>query len=569
MKLNNAQFAQAQQAILNGFDRKSLQMMVRMQLGEDLDAIAGDDELDVMIFHLLTWAEREHRLEDLVQGALIANPANGELQKLAEDYRKWQEDTLPRLTPADPTPAKAQSKQTTAHGLKTGLLAAAILVAAASLLVIALQSFRLSSAPTATTDGSAAALPTTAPILATSEPITMVALGVVNTASLTSNLVINVSTTTVTDTSIGAGTVDDTTMGTGNLRVNDFAQTVTPFLLLRTSPGKDNKSPSDVIAVIPYTTTLKIIAGPTVIDQQRWWQVLVPDESVAKTGWLPEGNTNGTTPHLVFLDAGGERDADLLFGDNKRLNSCGRGRSITHPSNGGEVPHGYVRVDGSADTGYTDSYYLAYTELTGESAAPKFLTPSSMPKTAGVLGVFDTWDLLPGHYLLGLVTIEQSAQSDPNYLLCTITVSVTGDPLSKKQLQPVEAEAILPAGPNAESVTYDQPGPFAGIRFSWPYDQTYNYLLYEMRIFQTNGETEVDVVTERNITNPYLGLFLSQIMYPPPQIEQQLASLGLTETREFHWQVRYVDIAAPDVIRHGAWGQTGVFTVPEPEQHTE
>jgi hypothetical protein len=95
VKLDSRQLTQLHQALLHSFDRAALRMMVRLQLNEDLDAVAGDDDLTTMVFDLITWAERTNRVGDLVNGALAANPANPELQQLAADYERWQ-----ALTPA-------------------------------------------------------------------------------------------------------------------------------------------------------------------------------------------------------------------------------------------------------------------------------------------------------------------------------------------------------------------------------------------------------------------------------------------------------------------------------------
>lgn len=89
MKLDGRQFAQLQGVLLQSFDRDSLRMMVRLQLDEDLDAVAGDDDLTTVVFDLITWAERTNRLGDLVNGALAANPANSDLQQLAAEAVHW------------------------------------------------------------------------------------------------------------------------------------------------------------------------------------------------------------------------------------------------------------------------------------------------------------------------------------------------------------------------------------------------------------------------------------------------------------------------------------------------
>lgn len=90
MKLTSRQLNQLHQALLHSFDRDALRMMVRLQLDENLEAIAGNDDLATVLFDLITWAERTNRVGDLVNGALASNPNNPELQQLAADYARWQ-----------------------------------------------------------------------------------------------------------------------------------------------------------------------------------------------------------------------------------------------------------------------------------------------------------------------------------------------------------------------------------------------------------------------------------------------------------------------------------------------
>ena len=46
-----------------------LAMIVRLELNENLDAIAGGENLRVMVFKLVTWAESGGRIPNLIQGA--------------------------------------------------------------------------------------------------------------------------------------------------------------------------------------------------------------------------------------------------------------------------------------------------------------------------------------------------------------------------------------------------------------------------------------------------------------------------------------------------------------------
>lgn len=175
MRLDKNQFTQAQSALLGGFDRDDLRLMVRLQLDEDLDTITSNDELDVLVFNLLTWAEREDRLSDLIQGALAANPGNRELQHLAEDYGKWQEDNLlsagtqqKAALSAHSDPASVESRRRPATVLNgtTGLIIAALIVTVAVLLIVAFRPISFPQTPVAASTGIAPALPAAGPALA-------------------------------------------------------------------------------------------------------------------------------------------------------------------------------------------------------------------------------------------------------------------------------------------------------------------------------------------------------------------------------------------------------------------
>ena len=112
MKLDKRQLNQLHQALLQAFDRDGLRMMLRLQLNENLDAVAGDDPLATVVFDLLTWAERTDRLGDLVQGALAANPDNPALQQAAADFATWQADAEVKAQTAAATLLPAQRDAT-------------------------------------------------------------------------------------------------------------------------------------------------------------------------------------------------------------------------------------------------------------------------------------------------------------------------------------------------------------------------------------------------------------------------------------------------------------------------
>ena len=64
-RLTGPQFEQLQAALLAAFDRADLTRMVRIELDESLDAIAGGESssttLSAAVFNLIEWSERRGR----------------------------------------------------------------------------------------------------------------------------------------------------------------------------------------------------------------------------------------------------------------------------------------------------------------------------------------------------------------------------------------------------------------------------------------------------------------------------------------------------------------------------
>jgi len=85
MALNGKEIKDIQEALLSAFPSKdSLRMMVRIELDENLDAIVDGENLRVLIFNLVTWAERTGCIDELMQGAYNTVPGNPVLQKLVK-----------------------------------------------------------------------------------------------------------------------------------------------------------------------------------------------------------------------------------------------------------------------------------------------------------------------------------------------------------------------------------------------------------------------------------------------------------------------------------------------------
>jgi hypothetical protein len=66
-------------------------------------------------------------------------------------------------------------------------------------------------------------------------------------------------------------------------------------MLLRRTPGFQNKSPDDVIATLPLDVRLTVISGPTSVDGLRWWQVRGQLNSAEVTGWVAQAAFEGTS----------------------------------------------------------------------------------------------------------------------------------------------------------------------------------------------------------------------------------------------------------------------------------
>ena len=78
-RLTGRQYGALQKALIAAFTEESLTQMVKLELDENLAAIAGGSNLGAKVFALIDWAERTGRLSRLIQGALSANPDSPEL----------------------------------------------------------------------------------------------------------------------------------------------------------------------------------------------------------------------------------------------------------------------------------------------------------------------------------------------------------------------------------------------------------------------------------------------------------------------------------------------------------
>ena len=101
-------------SLLDAYDEGSLRQMVRFQLDEHLDLIAGGGNLAQVVFNLIAWAERTGRIAELIVKAQAYNPGNARLAAFARSVpgiavvepAKVAPQVLP-ATPQAPTPRAA------------------------------------------------------------------------------------------------------------------------------------------------------------------------------------------------------------------------------------------------------------------------------------------------------------------------------------------------------------------------------------------------------------------------------------------------------------------------------
>lgn len=106
MRLSGKQLQQIQEALLDAYSSvDELRMLARFELSENLNAVAGGDNLRVVVFNLLTWAEQHGRMAELLAGACRERPGNALLAQVQADARQWFA-ALPGQKPNQPSLAQ-------------------------------------------------------------------------------------------------------------------------------------------------------------------------------------------------------------------------------------------------------------------------------------------------------------------------------------------------------------------------------------------------------------------------------------------------------------------------------
>ncbi len=101
-QLSGSQTSQLQAALLAAFDQAELSQMVKVELGEDLDSIAGGGKLAAVVFSLIQWAERRQRMGDLLCAAQAQRPENGVFAALAGESGAVAPNATPQVPAARP-----------------------------------------------------------------------------------------------------------------------------------------------------------------------------------------------------------------------------------------------------------------------------------------------------------------------------------------------------------------------------------------------------------------------------------------------------------------------------------
>ncbi|MFN8469243.1 MAG: SUMF1/EgtB/PvdO family nonheme iron enzyme [Caldilineaceae bacterium] len=90
MALTGPQFEAIQAALLDAFDEQGLRQLCRIELNEDFDVIVATGPLKRRVFDLITWADRNGRIPQLIAAACRQNLSNDRLQVLRKQYQQWE-----------------------------------------------------------------------------------------------------------------------------------------------------------------------------------------------------------------------------------------------------------------------------------------------------------------------------------------------------------------------------------------------------------------------------------------------------------------------------------------------
>ena len=96
MELNNTKIKQLNEALLSAYPfLHGLKRLVRFRMEENLEDIAPGNSLPETVTNLTKWAVEQGRLDELIQQAYQANPANRQLYDFVQQYQKEKEEDEP------------------------------------------------------------------------------------------------------------------------------------------------------------------------------------------------------------------------------------------------------------------------------------------------------------------------------------------------------------------------------------------------------------------------------------------------------------------------------------------
>lgn len=136
-RLDGTQYRTLQNALLSAYpERDDLERLVRFELNQNLNAIAGGDDLTEVTYKLIEWYESRGRVQELIDGAKRDNPSNPSLAVLTIDLTIDLKVDAAQPIP-EPSPAPPPALPTQQNGLMLVSLAlTAALVALLALLIV-------------------------------------------------------------------------------------------------------------------------------------------------------------------------------------------------------------------------------------------------------------------------------------------------------------------------------------------------------------------------------------------------------------------------------------------------
>ena len=84
---NGRQRRDFRDALLSAFPRKiELAQMLSFELNRNLDEIATGENHSDAVFQVITWAEAQGKLQELIDAASECNPGNSQLREFCQEW---------------------------------------------------------------------------------------------------------------------------------------------------------------------------------------------------------------------------------------------------------------------------------------------------------------------------------------------------------------------------------------------------------------------------------------------------------------------------------------------------